>query len=168
MPRAVPAVTASLLKIVGIYFCAWTTWYYAVFLGSELKDKVCISILDFWPGLFITISLCFIPAWNSNATGRGRIGAAYRAGAVCAPACLKTVVGGGFFFFGSVWGVAIALHRFFIPLSRQPKPVSLVPGYLMLLHIGLLMYEAYAIFHYNEVVANGGVEDEPDVESAVI
>lgn len=140
---------ASLLKVVVLWLLAWSLWYYAVWIGAELKDTVVVSTGDWWPGFFITIAMCFIPSWDSGGGSRfGRAFARSYSGGMCSTSCFKTVVGGGFFIVGVIWGVGIAMIRFIAPLPNQKHALTALPGWLMLGHIILLVLSAYQVLEY--------------------
>ena len=147
----------TLLKIVILSLTAWSAWYYAVWIGAQLKDKVIVAVTDFWPGFLITIAMCFIPLWDTNSGARftRAFGASY-SGGICSVSCFKTLVGGGLFMVGLIWGIAIATVRFIMPLPNAPHASTTLPGWLMLVHIVLLVVATLQVLEYTMLPTDPG------------
>jgi hypothetical protein len=145
-------IVATLMFIIG-----WMNWYYAVWLGSKLKDKVYISIFDVEPGVLITVSYIFILPWDGgHRTSVGSFSRPRRVGGPCSPSCLKLVMGSAFFVVGFLWGIlGLALHRFFIIMPDDKSPQNIVPGILVLLHILFLTFTGISLVVYSELPDNG-------------
>lgn len=144
--------TFVLIRAVVLGVLAYVCFYYAMWIGAELKDPVHITLRDIWPTLLILGSVFSIPRWDVNvADTHTRFSSgftAYRSGGCISLTTLRILLGAGAFVSGTVWQIGIALHRFIAPLPHQSKPITTLPGVLLLIELLMLFGLAYHTFLY--------------------
>jgi hypothetical protein len=154
--KVLPVHTRKMIYILILFFMSWSVLYYAALFAERSKSNVQITGADMWPGMMMTLAMVFIPAWDgSNRNSLASLTTPRRTGDICTVSGCKTVVGGGLFIGGFMWGMLNALHRYIIPLLPEQKmPNSSLPGWLIVLHLVLLFWTAWAVLDHSNTPAN--------------
>jgi hypothetical protein len=141
---ALPYRTYRILIAGGIYAVSWLFWYYAMMYSLVVKtNPVHLSRTDAWPGILMTLSILFIPSWDT--AFRSRFSAAtapYRAGNVCSVSTCKTMVGGLLFALG-MGGAVLMAGEFIMPVASDGAVATTSrPGWCLLVHVLLMVWVA--------------------------